>query len=928
MYLNSQSIVNKIEELCTTTCDLKPDIICICESWCHPDINNSFLSIPGYKVIEELRKDRSDTERGIGGGLLVYVRDGLTVFTSSDNNIDFIQYCKFQVKLKSEILNACLIYRSPNFSPANNDELNNLITSLPKNCIIFGDFNYPNIDWNSYTSSSSTCKTFLDIVITKDYNQIIDFPTHLKGNILDLVLTDLPRDIISARCEGRLGKSDHSIIMIETNVTLNHSETSQKVPQWHKANFNQINSDLESFNWDLELRDLSAEEAWTLFTVKVNESVKKNVPFRIRRKASKPVWMNNKCLQAVRKKRRLWRTYKQSKAQQDFSAYKKQEKLVQKLCKTAKKSFEKKLASDKGNTRKFYAYVNSKKNVKSSVGPLIHEGVKTDDPKEMANILNKYFASVFVEEDTENLPTINEADVEPLEDIYFDEGKIKKKIEKLKDGSAPGPDGISVIFLKKTVNITSKILKIIFEKSFQTSSVPKDWKSANITAIFKNKGKKSDPSKYRQVSLTSIPGKLFESFVKDSIVNHLETNNLLNSSQHGFRPGRSCTTNLLEFLETVTKKIDEGKPMDLLYLDFTQAFDKVPRKRLIMKLKAHGIKGKALQWIIDWLSCRKQRVVLNGEVSDWEDSKSGVAQGSLLGPVCFTVYNNDIDEAVVIIDIAKKFADDSKGAHAICGPNDQLVLQQSIDNLDEWCLKWGMSFNTSKCKIIHVGRNNPNYDYSMNGETLQTSDTEKDIGFNIHSSLKPSIHCNIIAKKAHTVLSLVSRNFHYRDKKTFVNLYCQHVRPILEYASPVWSPWLECDKKVVEDVQKRMVKMISGLNGQTYEEKLTEIGLQTLEYRREKADMVQVFKMLKGIDNVDYKNWFEIYGDTSSNIRPNTRLSNEPLNIIQKRCNGDIRKYFFSMRVVPTWNSLPTDVKNSGTVAVFKSNYDRLHQLD
>ena len=856
------------------------------------------------------------------------MRDGLTVFTNSDDNSDFIQYCKFQVKLKSDILNACLIYRSPNSSHDNNDELNKLLYSLPRNCIIFGDFNYPNIDWNSYSSNSSTCKTFLDTVMSKDLTQIINFPTHLKGNILDLVLTDLPSEIISARCEGRLGKSDHSIIMIETNVTLNQSETSQKVPQWHKANFNQINSELESFDWDLELRDLSAEEAWTLFTVKMNETVIKNVPFRIRRKTSKPVWMSNKCLQAVRKKRRLWRIFKQSNSQQDFAVYKKQEKFVQKLCKTAKKRFEKNLASDKGNTRKFYAYVNSKKTVKSTVGPLIHDGVKTDDPKEMANILNKYFASVFVEEDTESLPTISEANVEPLENIYFDQSKIKKKIEKLKDGSAPGPDGISVIFLKKTINVTSKVLKIIFEKSFQTSSVPKDWKSANITAIFKNKGKKSEPSKYRQVSLTSIPGKIFESFIKDSIVHHLETNNLLNSSQHGFRPGRSCTTNLLEFLEVVTTKIDEGKSMDLLYLDFTQAFDKVPRKRLIMKLKAHGIQGKILQWIVDWFSCRKQRVVLNGEVSDWEESKSGVPQGSLLGPVCFTVYNNDIDEAVINIDVAKKFADDGKGAHAINGPNDQMVLQQSIDNLDEWCLKWGMSFNTSKCKIIHVGRNNPNYDYTLNSEILQTSDTEKDIGFNIHSSLKPSTHCNIVAKKAQTTLSLISRNFHYRDKKTFVNLYCQHVRPILEYASPVWSPWLECDKKVVEDVQKRMVRMISGLSGQTYEEKLNEIGLHSLEYRRDKADMVQVFKMLKGIDNVDYSNWFETYGDIGSNNRPNTRLSNEPMNIIQQRCNGDIRKHFFSMRVVPKWNNLPNEVKNCETVPAFKTNYDRLHQLN
>jgi ribonucleases P/MRP protein subunit RPP40 len=229
---------------------------------------------------------------------------------------------------------------------------------------------------------------------------------------------------------------------------------------------------------------------------------------------------------------------------------------------------------------------------------------------------------------------------------------------------------------------------------------------------------------------------------------------------------------------------------------------------------------------------------------------------------------------------------------------------------------------------MHVGRGNPNYDYTMNNEVLQISDNEKDIGFNINKSLKPSTHCNIVAKKANTVLSLISRNFHFRDKFTFVNLYCQHVRPILEYASPVWSPWLECDKKVVEGVQKRMVKMISGLYGSTYEERLVEIGLHSLEYRREKADMVQVFKMIKGIDNVDYKNWFQTYGDLSGDNRPSTRLSNDPLNIIQQRCSGDLRKNFFSVRVVPKWNSLPTEVKNSRSVAIFKLNYDRLQQLD
>ena len=926
MYLNSQSIVNKIEELTTTTYDLKPDIICICETWCHAGINNSFLNIPGYNLIEDLRKDRRDTAQGVGGGLLVYVRNGLTVFIPSDNNKDFIQYCTFQIELISDTVNICLVYRSPNSSNVNNNELNNLLISLPKNTLIIGDFNFPNIDWNTFTSSTGNLRQFLDILINRDYSQIIDFPTHVRGNILDILLTDLPSDSISVSSQGRLGKSDHNILLIKTKLSAPESKTSQKVPQWNRANFTQIINDLESFNWIAEFENCSAQESWDLFSDKANESIIKNVPFRSRRQASKPVWMNSKCLQAVRKKRKLWKRYKICNTQQLFSDYKKQEKVTHKLCKQAKKVFEKKLATDQTNSRKFFAYVNSRKTVKSSVGPLISEqGTKVADSKDMADILNKYFASVFTDEDIVNIPEITDADVEPLNTIVINERNIIEKIDKLKNGSAPGPDGMAVIFLKKTRLISSKILKIIFEKSLNTGIVPSQWKTANITPIFKNSGSKSDPSKYRPVSLTCVGGKIMESLIKDMIVEHLQTNNLINPSQHGFMPHKSCTTNLLEFLETVTKLYDEGKSVDLMYLDFSKAFDKVPRKRLLLKIKAHGIQGKLLTWIEAWLSARKQRVVLNGEASEWEDSKSGVPQGSLLGPIFYIIYNNDMDGAVVTITTSKKFADDSKGAQAICSVEDKDNLQSCIDNLGDWCSTWGMEFNTSKCKILHVGRNNPGYDYTMNGEALQICEKEKDIGFNIHRSLKPSTHCNIIAKRAHSILSLISRNFHYRDKVTFVNLYCQHVRPILEFASPVWSPWLEGDKKVIESVQKRMVRMISGLHGHTYEQKLKEIGLLSLQCRRDRADMVQVFKILKGIDNVDYKDWFQIYGDLPAANRPATRLSNDPLNIIMQRSTGDVRKHFFSQRVIPKWNSLPSQVKNSINVRSFKTNLDRLH---
>ena len=925
MYLNSQSIVNKIEELITTTHDLKPDIICICETWCHAGIDNSFLNIPGYKLIEDLRKDRSDTVQGVGGGLLVYVRNGLAVFIPSDNNIDFIQYCTFQIELHQDTVNICLVYRSPNSSNVNNTELNSLLLSLPKNSLIIGDFNYPNIDWNTFTSSSANVRQFLDIVINKDYSQIIDFPTHVRGNTLDLLLTDLPSDSITVSSQGRLGKSDHNILLVKTRLSAPESKTTEQIPQWNRANFPQIINDLESVNWSAELLNCSAQEAWDLFSNKANETISRNVPFRPRRQTSKPIWMNSKCLQAVRKKRKLWKRYKQCNTQQLFSDYKKQEKVTHKLCKQAKKTFEKKLSTDQTNTRKFFAYVNSRKSVKASVGPLVTEQGTVSESKDMANVLNTYFASVFTDEDTNNMPEVTEAVVEPLETVIINERKILDKIDKLKNGSAPGPDGMAVIFLKKTRLISAKILKVIFEKSLDTGIVPSQWKTANITPIFKNSGSKSDSSKYRPVSLTCVGGKIMESLLKDMIVEHLQTNNLINPSQHGFMPHKSCTTNLLEFLEIVTKLFDEGKSVDLMYLDFSKAFDKVPRKRLILKIKAHGIKGKLLAWIDSWLSDRKQRVVLNGEASEWEDSKSGVPQGSLLGPIFYIVYNNDMDGAVVTLTTSKKFADDSKGAQAIRCAEDRDNLQGCIDNLGDWCSTWGMEFNASKCKIIHIGRNNPGYDYSMNGEILQNCTNERDIGFNMDRSLKPSTHCNIISRKAHGILSLISRNFHYRDKTTFVNLYCQHVRPILEFASPVWSPWLEGDKKVIENVQRRMVRMISGLQGQNYEEKLLEIGLQSLQCRRDRADMIQVFKIIKGFDDVDYKDWFQLYGDLPVANRPATRLSNDPLNIIMQRSTGDVRKHFFSQRVTPRWNSLPTEVKNSVNVKIFKSSLDRLH---
>ena len=413
-----------------------------------------------------------------------------------------------------------------------------------------------------------------------------------------------------------------------------------------------------------------------------------------------------------------------------------------------------------------------------------------------------------------------------------------------------------------------------------------------------------------------------ESLLRDEIVDHLLNNHLIQASQHGFTKNKSCATNLLEFLEVVTFEIENGAALDIIYLDFSKAFDKVPKLRLMEKLRAHSIGGKVHDWILNWLSGRKQRTVLNGKQSQWAEVGSGVPQGSVLGPILFLVFINDIDFIKHLLTVLKKFADDTKLAKKILNDNDRATLQTCLDLLYSWAKTWGMEFNIKKCKILHTGRNNPMYSYTMNGIPLTEVDEEKDIGVIIHKSLKPSRHCAEVARKANIVLGQISRSFHYRDRKVFIQLYKQHVRSLLEFSAPSWSPWTAADKEVLEKIQKKAVRMVSGLTGQTYEERLIELNLPTLEMRRYQSDMIQTFKIIRSIDAVDASSWFNLVG---VNPPRHTRLTSNPLNIIAVRSNLEVRKNFFSQRVPDQWNNLPEEMKCSRNLKIFKSKLSKIH---
>ena len=333
----------------------------------------------------------------------------------------------------------------------------------------------------------------------------------------------------------------------------------------------------------------------------------------------------------------------------------------------------------------------------------------------MSNLLHDYFLSVFTKEIQDTIPAGEEVfqgeDDEKLRDIVTTRQVVEKEIEKIKKNKSPGPDQIYIGVLKECKEALSGPLTSMFRKSVDTGYVPRLWKEANVTPIFK-KGDKSITANYRPISLTSVVGKMLESIIARNIRDHLERHRLINDSQNGFTPGKSFPTNLWSFYNKIFEAVDQDEDYDVVYLDFSKAFDKVPHKRLLRKVAAHGIDGKLLKWISAWLSGRKQRVQINGKKSDWGCVTSGVPQGSVLGPLLFIIYINDLDSG--ISSEVSKFADDTKVGKIIRTDQDARELQGDLDRFYDMARKWQMEFNIGKCSVLCVGRINPLYNYSLN----------------------------------------------------------------------------------------------------------------------------------------------------------------------------------------------------------------------
>ena len=413
-----------------------------------------------------------------------------------------------------------------------------------------------------------------------------------------------------------------------------------------------------------------------------------------------------------------------------------------------------------------------------------------------------------------------------------------------------------------------------------------------------------------------------ETMIREAILQFCNTNGLLSDNQFGFINGRSTTLQLLNFLDECIETYATNGVTDVVYLDFAKAFDSVPHRHLLGKLRAHGIDGDILSWIEAFLCGRVQRVSVNGQVSNEENVLSGIPQGSVLGPLLFVLYINDLPKGLDCVTYL--FTDDTKVLKRVQNLDDSLQLQEDLTKLEGWSQQWLLSFHPDKCKILTLGKheNIPHaYQYKLFDTVLEHIFQEKDLGVIIDSDITFEDHIACKVKKANAVMGLIRRVFTFMDKQMFKKLFTSLVRSHLEFSQSVWSPRTRKLINLVESVQIRATKLVEGMADMEYSQRLADLQLTTLAFRRKRGDMIETWKHIN------------VY--SACNVPSNFKLCNRPIRSatgrhpfqlykpLAKDGARGVQNNSFYYRIADTWNKLPEEVVLAGTLNTFKNRLDQ-----
>lgn len=932
-------------------------IVSITESWCKSYHSDAQMALPNYNIY---RADRQVRHRG---GCAVYVHENIIVqdFKSFDN--EYCEMVSIQLPESKTILNT--VYRPTHCPHAKFNDLLNWIKSMLDavddswTCIINGDLNFPDINWDTFSlSSPDSCgDEFLDLFTSYGLTQSVLIPTRTDkstgaSNILDLFITNDPELVLDVSCEEDPLLSDHKIVRISLSDDFKPSKTHHSnaayssfgIFDFNHADFERLNSYFENVNWS-ELSQKSEADFLSNFKDVVFNICHLCVPYKLSTVVRKPK-TKLKCIQGLkRKKKKMIGRIKALQAINPASSFipalSNKVEVINTSIKQTILNFNEKCEMDavkkiKKNPSYFYSYVKKKSKKRSKVGPLKNcNGSIISSPSKMADLLQKQFCSVF--SDVAN-PLKKDPDYVAapcsLTDLDFNQADIEWAIDQIKMTSAPGEDEFPAVLLKSCKSHLALPIYLLWKKSFNDGVIDQCFLSQIIAPVFKN-GSRFDPSNYRPISLTSHLIKIFERVVQKNVVAYLEENNLLNINQHGFRKGYSCLSELLAHFNDIIDNMSNGNRTDTIYLDFSKAFDKVDHELLLMKIHLFGIQGKLFNWIKAFLCNRTQKVAVEGCYSVIEPVLSGVPQGTVLGPLLFLIFINDMSK-VIKHSTLRLFADDARLLKSVDNTYDSLQLQEDLSSVLQWSINNNMMLHQKKFEFIcHEPYLNSSTVrllselpfafsslhgcYKADETNIYPSDLVKDLGISVTADYNFNAHINQICNKAGTKVSWILSAFKCRNSVVLLTLYTSLVRSLIEYCCPLWSPCTVNEIQKLEAVQRRLTSKITGLQDMDYWSRLKALNLMSLQRRRERYILVYMWKIHQHL----------VPNDVNITWTYNNRLGLKAAlpRIPAKRIKLNVYDGFFKVLGCKLWNTLPKWVNTESTSLLTFKNCLNKHLL-
>lgn len=935
-YANLRSITShplKIAELRHTAHVQNPAIIAVGETWLDDSITNKDdkITIDNYSTI--LRKDCNRQ----GCGVMVYVRD----------DISFTRREEFENKETESIWLSILLpnnkkslygffYRTPSMLKNELDTWMSLFESSVTHAIrtnftsinIMGDLNAKNKIWYPEGVNNVAGTLLYDIIYRLGLTQLVREPTRIEGDsksCIDHIITDTPALVMNHEVSPKLFNCDHCPITAEFKFSLPAGQPFTRLLYDYKnLNLDAVRSNFSSVPFDSLFDSFTnLNDLYDSFFHLFSSLVKSSFPSKIIKidPRSKP-WFTPELKSIRRKMMRLHKKQKRTKNQDDYDIYSQSREdyhnKILEVVEVYNNKITMKLLNSSPNDKQFWKLAKQLLNKPSinSIPPLKQEGEIVSSSYEKAEVMNKYFCSQSSIDDEENLALPNLPMYQGPNFICdpITPEEVSKLLGSLDPGKSSGPDGIPAKILSICREHIAPFLSRFFNLCIAEGIFPEAFKEANIIPIFK-KGNRQHTTNYRPIALTNHLAKIFEKLIFVRLNKHLDDLDFISSCQSGFRKNDSTVQQLIKLVHDISISLDKHEETKSIYLDISKAFDKVWHKGLLHKLERQcGIVGNHLNFLKSYLTGRTQRVVVENCESSWKGTSAGVPQGSVLGPLLFLIYINDITS--VVNNTTHLFADDTSVSRGFTDPvSARLDLEEDARKINKWGSDWAVKFNAAKTVTITYTRENPasSFPISFGAETIIDSAKHKHLGLILSPSLSWLDHVRYILDRVEPRVRLFTALKKKLSSQALLSMYLYFIRPIVEYASPVWDNLPIPIAKLISRVQYQALLVISGCPQGTNEETLTAMYcLDTLEHRRKIARLCIMFKIINDESCPSYLKTLLPNND----VRRSARLATQ-----ERPDCGKFHENSFIPKTLSDWNKLDLNIRNAPSIHTFKSRY-------